>query len=102
MAYKVAITSSVTRQLEKLPRDIRMALFERIASLADDPFRPGVEKVTGVKHGYRVREADYRIAYLVIDEKTVLVAKIGHRSEVYRHIVTALNKAAGKWRRQRK
>ena len=100
MAYKVAITSSVTRQLEKLPRDIRMALFERIASLADDPFRPGVEKVTGVKHGYRVREADYRIAYLIMGEKTVLVAKVGHRSEVYKHVVAELNKAAAKWRKQ--
>lgn len=100
MTYSVEITTSATRELKRFPQDLREALFERIAALADDPHPPGVEKVAGVDHAYRIRVGDYRIAYLVLKGETVLVAKIGHRSEVYKHIVAALNKAASKRRRR--
>ncbi len=96
MAYRVEITTGAQRELKKLSQDLRAALFERIASLQDDPYQPGAEKISEVKHGYRVRAGDYRIAYVVVEDETVLVARVGHRSEVYRHIIDALGKAAAR------
>jgi mRNA interferase RelE/StbE len=43
-------------------------------------------KLSGAKELYRVREGDYRIIYQIRDEVLlVVVVKVGHRKDVYRH-----------------
>lgn len=53
--------------------------------MAADPYTaPNVKAMKGSK-SYRLRVADYRVIYSLIDDRLVIeVIRIGHRSEVYR------------------
>ena len=53
--------------------------------LARDPRAPNnnVKKLTGVE-GYRLRVGDWRVVYTLRQQVlTVVVVRVGHRSEVY-------------------
>ena len=85
-AYRVEIARSAERDLRRLSTE----LFERVAvklgALAENPRPPGCEKLAGLE-GYRIRVGDYRVLYEVDDTKrTVFVARIRHRREVYRKL----------------
>ncbi len=57
----------------------------KVLLLARDPRAPNnaVRKLAGVA-GYRLRIGDWRAIYLLRDEVlTIVVVRIGHRSEVY-------------------
>jgi mRNA interferase RelE/StbE len=55
-----------------------------VDGLAADPRPVGVVRLAG-RAGYRVRVGDYRVVYAVDDaERVVIVARLGHRREVYR------------------
>ncbi len=83
-SYKLVIKKSADRELRAIPqRDLRR-IVNRIQGLAQEPWPPGNEKLSGQER-YRLRQGDYRIVYSVDDEnRTVEVVKIGHRREVYR------------------
>jgi mRNA interferase RelE/StbE len=56
-----------------------------IDGLATDPRPHGVVKLAG-RDDYRVRVGEYRVVFAVDDdERLVIVARIAHRREVYRH-----------------
>jgi mRNA interferase RelE/StbE len=52
-------------------------------ALGADPLPRGAVKLRGSDDVYRVRVGDYRILYRVL-AGTVLIARIGHRRDVYR------------------
>jgi mRNA interferase RelE/StbE len=57
----------------------------RIDALAEDPRPQGIEKLSAEDNLYRIRSGDYRVIYEIRDaELLILVAKVGHRREVYR------------------
>ena len=63
----------------------RQRIIERIRILARDPRMPGPEKLAGYADRYRVRQGQYRIVYLIDDERReVTNFKVGHRKDVYR------------------
>lgn len=86
MAYAIEITRPALRQMKKLDPRIRERLARRIDGLAEMPLPSGANQLKGASPPlYRVREGDYRIIYRIEHDKlTVLVVRIGHRSEVYR------------------
>ncbi len=54
-------------------------------SLAGDPRRPGKPLQRELEGRWAARRGDYRIVYRLDEEtKTMIVLKIGHRSDVYR------------------
>lgn len=56
-----------------------------IDALADDRRPPGAVKLAG-RDDYRIRVGDYRVVYAIDDgDRLVLVARIAHRRDVYRH-----------------
>ena len=58
---------------------------KRLHALRTSPRPPGVTKLEGVDHLYRIREGDYRIVYAIRDrELIVLTIKSGVRGEVSR------------------
>lgn len=64
---------------------VAQRLPEAIDALAIDPRPPDRRKLIGSALLYRIRVADYRIAYEIHDDRLlVLVIKLGHRREVYR------------------
>ncbi len=88
MKYKVDFSKTAEDQLEPIPKSDVKKIIKRAEKLGSDPFPVGYEHVKGVPIAtYRVRQGDYRILYTVHEEKLiVLVIKIGHRREVYRHL----------------
>ena len=84
MVYRVRIEKQAVKALEKLERGIQRRISEAIRSLATDLRPPGSKKMKN-RDGWRIRVGDYRVIYGINDEESVvLVAKIGHRSDVYR------------------
>lgn len=89
MDYQVEFASSAAKELAKLVKKIQpkdsKRIRDKIESLKSDPRPHGVEKLTNAEGLLRVREGDYRIIYKVDDDVlTVLIIRIGNRSEVYK------------------
>ena len=84
--YRLVIKTSAVKELEKVePKTLRRRAVAAIQALASDPRPPGCEKLAGAAAAYRVRQGDYRAVYTIDDRaRVVLVAKVGHRREVYR------------------
>ena len=84
--YRLEIRPSVEKALRKI-RDIQLqqridTAFEK---LAENPRRPGVEKMSGFGNRYRFRVGDYRIVYEIHDAVLlVLILAVGDRKEIYR------------------
>lgn len=84
-AYKIQYKKSVEKDLRKLPTIQLKNIVAKISALAADPHPAGSVKLRGSSDLFRIRHADYRIIYQVLDGKLiVLVVKVGHRREVYR------------------
>ena len=83
-AYSIQFRRSVEKDIDGIPkRDLRR-IISRIRKLARDPRPAGCEKLSAQER-YRVRQGNYRVVYGVDDlARTVTVAKIGHRRDVYR------------------
>ncbi len=72
------------KDLPALPKTDVARIARRIGQLADDPRPRGTVKLTD-QPGYRVRQGDYRILYVIDDKSTtVRVRAVSHRRDVYR------------------
>jgi mRNA interferase RelE/StbE len=82
--YAVELVPSAAKALAKLQPAGRRRLARRIDQIAEDP-RADAVKLRGADDVWRARVGDYRILYLVQDERLiVLIIRIGHRRDVYR------------------
>jgi mRNA interferase RelE/StbE len=87
VAYLVTLKPSAARALTKLPADHRRRIAATIDALAGNPRPAGAEVLEARERVYRVRTGDYRILYQIQDAVlVVLVVRIGHRREIYRHV----------------
>jgi mRNA interferase RelE/StbE len=80
--YKVRFRRSVAKDLRSVPNADVTRILDRFREIAGEPRGPGSEKLSAQER-YRIRQGSYRILYEVDDEeRTVLVVKVAHRSEV--------------------
>ncbi|HKP52834.1 MAG TPA: type II toxin-antitoxin system RelE/ParE family toxin [Chloroflexia bacterium] len=85
MTYTITFAKRAERQFRALPREVQVRLKARIDALAENSRPQGVEKLSAEDNLYRIRSGDYRVIYEIRDaELLILVAKVGHRREVYR------------------
>jgi len=71
------------QQLHALAQPLRKLLVKRLLALRTSPRPPGVTKLEGVDHLYRIREGGYRIIYAIRDRNLLVLAiKNGARTEV--------------------
>ncbi len=83
--YTVEFKPSAARQLSKLLRPIQVKIAHAIDALSLNPRPHGVEKLGGQEDLFRIRVGDYRIIYLIKDDRLwILVLRVGHRKEIYR------------------
>ncbi len=62
---------------------------------ATEPRPLGAEKLSGLEK-FRIHQGDYRILSLIDDrEASVVIIKIGHRSDVYRQAGCAIGRVVG-------
>ena len=81
--YKLRIEKTVQKALEKINEPYYSKIKTAILNLAKNPRPVGYKKLKG-RDGFRIRVADYRIIYDIIDNiLTVDVIELGHRKEVY-------------------
>lgn len=82
--YKITFKKSVAKDLKSLPKSDVIKIISKIDSLAEDPRQVGSIKLSGIEL-YRIRQGLYRVVYEIKDrELTILVIKVGHRSDVYK------------------
>ena len=84
--FRVFIKPSAKKELIAVTtKKDRQRIVRRIQSLSENPRPPGCQKLSGYDR-YRIRQGDYRIVYEIRDlEVLVVVIKIGHRRDIYRH-----------------
>jgi len=83
--YRLLVKKSVARDLRAIPKKDVRRILKRIETLTVNPRPNGCEKLTDQER-YRVRQGSYRIIYEVQDDAlVVVVVKVGHRKNVYRH-----------------
>lgn len=83
--YKVVYLDSVEKDLKRLDRPTRKRILDKIETyLAKDPKGLG-KALTGEFHGlWRYRVGDFRVIYKIAEEEIlVIVARVGHRKDVY-------------------
>jgi len=82
--YDLRVRLSVWKDVESIPKKDLKKILARVESLRDDPRPSSSVKLSGLEY-YRIRQGNYRIVYEIHDPHlTVVVAKIGHRSDVYK------------------
>jgi mRNA interferase RelE/StbE len=82
--YEVRLHPAAAREYRRLQGPLRDRIRTAIDALAVDPRPVNVAKLAG-RDDYRIRVGDYLVVYAVDDgERLVIVARIAHRSEVYR------------------
>ncbi len=88
-AYRLLIKASAGRELERLStKSDRLRIVGRIQALADDPRPHGCEKLAGYNDRFRIRQGNYRVVYLVDDQRReVTVNGISERAAGARTIV---------------
>ena len=78
----IFVAPPAEQQLRALAKPLRKLLVKRLHALRASPRPPGVTKLDGVDHLYRIREGDYRIVYAIRDRGLIVLAvKSGVRSE---------------------
>lgn len=75
------------QQLRTFAKPLRTLLVKRLHALRSSPRPPGVTKLDGLDHLYRIREGDYRIVY-AIREQILLVLSIKSGTRMDRRIGT--------------
>lgn len=86
MTYRILVRRSAQKELEALPKKIRIRVAAVIEALASDPRPQGSIKLTG-DDLYRIRTGDIRVVYSIEDDRLiVIVVRVGHRGDVYRNL----------------
>ena len=83
MSYGVVFDEEAIIFLERLPKEIRRRIYERIISTKENPFH-FFERLEGRKD-FKLRIGDYR-AIADIDAEKIRITLIGHRKNVYKKI----------------
>jgi mRNA interferase RelE/StbE len=70
--------------MENLSDNLIARLVPKIEGLAANPRPSGCRKLRGYKDIWRIRVGDYRVVYIIDDErKLVSITRIAHRKDVY-------------------
>ena len=78
----IFVALPVEQQLRAFAKPLRTLLVKRLQALRTNPRPPGVTKLEGEDHLYRIHESGYRIVYAIRDkELIVLVIKNSNRAE---------------------
>ena len=79
----VLLSPEVQRQVDRLPKVIRVRVWQLIRRLRQWPEISGAKPLRGNLAGrYRLRTGDYRLQFH-IEEEDVIIEQIGHRAGFY-------------------
>jgi len=85
--YRIVWKQSARKELRKIPKATIARIVALVDDLAENPVPPGVKKLAGTSHTYRIRTGNYRVVYNIDNHVLVVeIVRVGHRKEVYRAI----------------
>jgi mRNA interferase RelE/StbE len=85
VAHEVILSRAAEKNLDRIPRDVRLRILNSLDELPANPRPPGSVKLKGEDELWRLRVGDYRIVYTIRDkELIILVVRVAHRKDVYR------------------
>lgn len=83
--YSVGFTNAVLKELVRLDRAAQVRVLKAAKLLATHPRPPSAKRLKPLHELWCVRIGDHRVIYTLDDaQRIVTVARIGHRSSVYR------------------
>ena len=83
MAYQIRIKKRAIKALAKINEPYFTQIKQAIYNLQENPRPQGYKKLKG-RDAYRIRVANYRIIYEIIDAELIVdVIAIGHRKDIY-------------------
>lgn len=86
MPYRIELTKSAVKELERLPAKTHDKVIQHIVQLEQDPRIFGSEKLTGID-AYKLRVGSYRIVYEINDtDEIVRVVMVDDRKQVYQRL----------------
>jgi len=73
--------------MRTLPQKEIKRIKRKIDALAENLPEPAITKMKGNNNFHKIRVGDYRIIYEINnDTLVILVVKIGHRKDIYKHL----------------
>jgi mRNA interferase RelE/StbE len=83
--YTVEVSRSAEKDIDNLPSFIVDKVWKVLESLEINPFPIGCKKLKGKGDSWRVRVGDYRIVYLLVNERVIIkIIAVKHRKDIYR------------------
>ena len=80
--YKLIFSKPAIKQLNKLEKEIKERVWEKLQVCKENPFR-FLEHLEQIK-GFKLRVGDYRLIIDVNNNKKIIeVLKLGHRKNIY-------------------
>ena len=87
MKYAIKFRPAVEKDIRHLPRKELIRIKRKLEALAENLPDRATTKMKGNNNFHKVRMGDYRIIYEIHDDVLViLVVKIGHRKDIYKHL----------------
>jgi mRNA interferase RelE/StbE len=84
--YKIEIYLKVFKQIEKINKNERKVIGEKISSLKSNPHPAQSTKLVN-EELYRLRVGNFRVLYVIDDSnKVVNIIGVKHRSEAYKNL----------------
>jgi len=86
LMYRIEYGKQAIKTLRKMPRNTRQRILHKVNALASSPCQAAnVKKMLGGENVYRLRVADWRIVYIVEDERLLIsIVKIDVRGGIYK------------------
>ena len=83
--YSIFLGPQPQRFLDKLDKELRVRIWEKLDELKINPFPRGVEQVLGKREkSFRVRVGKYRIQYVVFKDKNeIALFNVDKRDRAY-------------------
>jgi len=80
---KVELLPAAEKEVDALPKAIRLRLLEIVRRLEKWPDVSGAKPLRGSLAGhFRIRTGDWRVQFY-LDRETVVIEKVGHRDRFY-------------------
>ena len=87
MKYRIDFKSSAAKALRKISKSDQKRIADKIDGLSENLPDPATTKLKGDNPFHRIRVGDYRIIYEIHEDiLLIVILKIGHRKDVYRHL----------------
>jgi len=80
--YKLVLEKKAIHDLNKLERQVKDRIWNKLQECKEDPFR-FFEKLVEMS-GFKLRIGDWRVIADIIREKeAIIILKVGHRKNIY-------------------